>query len=73
MCFSVKKKTKKPQPCLPKDCTIPETASNVMRKTVTTAKNGTKESLAAAAAMILTNSGLNVPEQDGRTNFYEPN
>lgn len=55
---------KKTQPWLPKDGTIPETAPNVMRKTVTTAKNGTKASLAAAAAAatILTNSGLNVPE-----------
>lgn len=41
-----------------------------MRKTVTTAKNGTKESLVAAVATILTNVGLNVPEQDGTTNFY---
>lgn len=44
-----------------------------MRKTVTTAKNGTKESLVAAVVKIVTNWGLNVPEQDGRTNFYELN
>lgn len=62
MFFYGGKKTKT-QPRLPKDGTIPETAPNVMRKTVTAAKNGTKASSAAtAAATILTNSGLNVPE-----------
>lgn len=72
--FFYRGEKKNTQLWLPKDGTIPETAPNVMRKTVTTAKNGTKASSAAtAAATILTNSGLNVPEQDGRTNSYKLN